>query len=351
MSVFAMRAALSVLHYSGLSALGRPYLGGVGAIFMLHHVFPGGGRPKGFAPNYGLEMEPAFLEQVIALVRSRGMDLVSIEEAVDRIENPARSTRRFAVFTLDDGYRDNLVHALPVFRKHDCPFTIFVAPAITDGRCELWWRVLEAIIAGNSRLELEIAGKHISLDTSSEAAKWQAWKTIYRPVRNMDQIEQRRWIRKVATAHGIDIDRQCRDAAMTWDEIRTIAREPLCTIGAHTVHHFAVARLSEDLAREELVKSADRIETELGHRPRYFAYPYGDAASAGARDFRMAKDAGYRAAVTTRKGMIFAEHAGHLTALPRASLSGKIQESAFVSALIDGLPFALLNRFRKLNVS
>jgi peptidoglycan/xylan/chitin deacetylase (PgdA/CDA1 family) len=351
MSVTAMRAALGVLHYSGLPALLRPWLGGMGAIFMLHHVMPGGGRPKGFAPNYGLELEPQFLDQVIALVKSRGMDLLSIDEAADRIEQPSRRKRRFAVFTLDDGYRDNLVHALPVFKKHDCPFTVFVAPAITDGICELWWRALEEMIARNTTLDLEIGGNRLSLPAASDAEKWKVWETIYRPLRNMDQQEQRRWIRAATGRYNIDLDRQCRDVAMTWDEIRTIAREPLCTIGAHTVHHYAVARLSEEKAHAEFVQSADRIEAELGRRPRHFAYPYGDAASAGARDFRLAKEAGYRTAVTTRKGMIFTEHAAHFTALPRASLSGKIQEIAMVSALIDGLPFALLNRFRKLNVS
>ncbi len=296
-------------------------------------------------------LEPQFLDQVIGLVKSRGMDLVSFDEAADRLENRSRQTRRFAVFTLDDGYRDNLVHALPVFKKHDCPFTIFVAPSITDGTCELWWRALEEIIARNTSIDLEIGGKRIAVSTTSDSEKWLAWDAIYRPARNMDQIEQRRWIRSAAAQYGVDLDGQCREAAMTWDEIRTIAREPLCTIGAHTIHHYAVARLNEDTARAELVQSADRIEAELGIRPRHFAYPYGDAASAGARDFRLAKEAGFRTAVTTRKGMIFADHAAHLTALPRASLSGKIQELAFVSALIDGLPFALLNRFRTLDVS
>jgi peptidoglycan/xylan/chitin deacetylase (PgdA/CDA1 family) len=351
MIVKAMHAALGALHYSGLSAAFRPVVGGLGAIFMLHHVFPGGGRPKGFSPNYGLEMEPEFLDAVISLVKQRGMELVSLDEAVERIKNPSRNSRRFAVFTLDDGYRDNLIHALPVFRKHNCPFAIYVAPAIADGTCELWWRALELIIAGNTRVELELAGKNYALATAATAEKWTAWNTLYQPLRNMDQLQQRQWIRSAALRYGIELDRLCRVAAMDWNELRTIAKDPLCTIGAHTIHHYAVARLSDEMCRSELVASADRIESELGKRPVHFAYPYGDKLSAAARDFRLAREAGYHSAVTTRKGMIFAEHASHLTALPRTSLSGKVQELAYVSAMIDGLPFALLNGFRKLNVS
>jgi peptidoglycan/xylan/chitin deacetylase (PgdA/CDA1 family) len=351
MPTSALRTALDLMYYSGASALCRPFVGGIGAIFMLHHVRPGGGVRRGFSPNYGLEMSPEFLDQVIALAKRRGYDLVSIEEAVDRLEGVGKSSRPFAVFTLDDGYRDNLEHALPVFRRHQCPFTVFVAPAITDGTCELWWRGLEAVIGGSNRVVCEIDGKNHDLPTATDEEKWRAWATLYGPVRNTDQYDQRRWIRDICSRNGVDLAALCRDAAMSWDELRTIAADPLCTIGAHTVHHFALRRLTADQARDELAQSADRIQEELGRRPRYFAYPYGDKRSAGPRDFRLAREAGFRAAVTTRKGLIFPEHAAHLTALPRASLSGKIQELRYVDMLMQGLPFALFNRFRKVNVS
>jgi peptidoglycan/xylan/chitin deacetylase (PgdA/CDA1 family) len=259
--------------------------------------------------------------------------------------------RPFAVFTLDDGYRDNMVHAQPVFRRNDCPFTVFVAPAITDGTCELWWAGLEAMIASNRKVECEIGGTHYRLETATDGQKWQAWKTLYLPVRRMEQIAQRRWIREVCARNAIDLDAMCRADAMTWDELRNLAGDPLCTIGAHTVNHYALSLLPEDDARRELRQSADRIEAELGRRPRYLAYPYGSAKEAGPREFRLAAEAGFRAAVTTRKGLIFPEHASHLTALPRASLSGKIQNLRHVDMLMQGLAFALLNRFRKVNAA
>ena len=84
---------------------------------------------KGFAPNAGLEITPEFLDGVISFARDAGYDLISLDEAVRRIRTGERSQRPFACFTIDDGYRDNFEHAWPVFQKHDCPFTIFVAPA------------------------------------------------------------------------------------------------------------------------------------------------------------------------------------------------------------------------------
>ena len=326
----------------------RPVFGGIGAIFMLHHVVPGADRQPAFAPNAGLEVTPQFLGQVIDMLVTRGFDLVNLDEAKRRMEQGGRP---FAAFTLDDGYRDNLVHAAPVFRQFNCPFTIYVAPAITDGTCELWWRGLERAIAENSEVRAGIAGESLVLPTASTAARQAAWNRLYWPVRNLEQHEQRRWIMAFCANHGIDLLDICRASAMTWDELRDLASDPLCSIGAHTIHHFNVKALGEDEALAEMIRSADRIAQELGQRPRHFAYPYGDETSAGPRDFALARKAGFETAVTTRKGMIFPAHRDHLTALPRFSLAGEYQNLRYVRTLLSGVPFALFNRFRTLNVA
>jgi peptidoglycan/xylan/chitin deacetylase (PgdA/CDA1 family) len=346
-----LKTGLDVLYYSGASQVLRGIFGGMGAIFMLHHVRPGGGMQQGFAPNSGLEVTPEFLDAVIRLTVARGFDLVSLDEAVARLSGAAGRRRPFAVFTLDDGYRDNLVHARPVFRRNRCPFTIFVAPAIADGTCELWWRGLESVIAGAPHIEAEIDGERVSLDTVTDAQKQQAWLRLYWPVRRLEQHRQRRWIRALCERHGVNLDAICRAAAMTWDQLRLMAGDPLCTIGAHTVNHFALSQLSEAEALAEMTRSAERIFSELGRRPRFLAYPYGDAGSAGARDFRLAAEAGFAAAVTTRKGLIFAAHRDHLTALPRVSVAGQYQKLRYVEVLLSGTAFALANGLRRVNLT
>ena len=89
--------------------------------------------------------------------------------------------KRIAV-TLDDGYRDNAEHALPVFRRHGVPFTIFVCPGFCDRTSELWWEALERIIAGD-RLACRCRARG-RRRRSPRAATWrrsssafQAWRT------------------------------------------------------------------------------------------------------------------------------------------------------------------------------
>lgn len=346
-----LKTSLDLLFYSGASQALRGVYGGMGAIFMLHHIRPGGGGRGGFAPNAGLEVTPRFLSDVIAHARARGFDLVSMEEAVARIRSEQSATRPFALFTIDDGYRDNMVHAWPVFRRQSCPFTIFVAPAIADGVCELWWRGLEAVIAGATRLAGEIEATHFDLDCVTDARKQAAFERLYWPVRTMPEHEQRRWIRALCDAHGVSLDAMCAAEAMNWDELREIAADPLCTIGAHTINHYAVAKLSPEEAMHEAVASRNRIAMELGKTPRYFAFPYGDETSAGPRDFALIREAGFEAAVTTRKGLIFPGHKDHLTALPRVSLNGGFQKLRYVDVLMSGSAFALWNGFRRVKAA
>jgi peptidoglycan/xylan/chitin deacetylase (PgdA/CDA1 family) len=346
-----LKTSLDMLYYSGASQALRPIFGGLGAIFTLHHVRPGGGCQQGFVPNSGLEVTPEFLDAVITFAKLRGYDLVSMNEAVQRIRKNNREKRPFVTFTLDDAYRDNLVHARPVFRKHHCPFTIFASPAIQDGTCELWWRGMEAVIAGNTKVSADIGSLKLRLDTISDVQKQSAWQQLYWPVRQLEQKLQRIWIRQFCETNRVDLGAICRAEAMTWDELREISRDPLCTIGAHTVNHYAVAQLNETDARFEFVESKRRIAKEIGLTPKFFAYPYGDALSASSRDFRLAADAGYEAAVTTRKGLVFSGHSDHLTALPRLSLVGEFQKLRYVDVLLSGSAFAFWNGFRQLNVA
>ncbi len=343
-----LKSGLKALYYSGTHRLLEPYTRGLGVVFMLHRVDPA--PVPAFAPNAILAVRPDFLDAVIGQVRASGLDIVTLDEARARLR-AGDPEQRFACFTLDDGYKDNLTHALPIFAKHEAPFTVYVPSDYPQGRGTLWWLALERVIAQHNKIELEIDGAWQTFDTDEVECKNAAFERLYWRLRAMDEDRQRELVRDLCERYGVDSGALTRELIMSWDEVRTLADHPLATIGAHTAGHYALAKLDAERARAEMAQGVARIEAETGTRPLHLSYPYGDAGSAGPRDFALAEELGFATAVTTRKGMLFAEHANHLTALPRVSLNGAYQSLLYTRLYLTGAPFALWNRFRRVDAA
>ncbi len=68
------------------------------------------------------------------------------------------------------------------------------------------------------------------------------------------------------------------------------------TIGAHTRSHPILSLSSEEEARREVQESKIEIERALGRTVWAFAYPFGNPATMGEREFSLAREAGYSCA-------------------------------------------------------
>jgi peptidoglycan/xylan/chitin deacetylase (PgdA/CDA1 family) len=261
-------------------------------------------------------------------------------------------SRRFACFTLDDGYRDNRDFALPVMREFDAPFTVYVASDFAQGVGHLWWIALELVIARASSIEAEIGGIATRLDTSTPATKQAAFDRLHDWLRGLpgeDDLQCE--MTTLCARHGIDEAEICRDLCMSFDELRSFANDSLVCIGAHSVTHSNLARQPSEVANREMTVSRERIENVVQRPVAHLAYPYGDKLAAGPREFALAKAAGFKTAVTTRPGMIFSESTGYLTALPRVSLNGNYQDKRILPVLTSGAATAMWNGFRRIDAA
>jgi peptidoglycan/xylan/chitin deacetylase (PgdA/CDA1 family) len=310
-----------------------------GIVATLHHVRPQSAAD--FAPNAHLSITPDFLDRFIARFKAKGWRFVSVSEL---LTSPG-DWRRIAI-TLDDGFRDNAEHALPVFRRHAVSFTIFVCPGFCDRTAELWWEALERIVAGTESLAPPGGGSGEALSTRTAVEKqraftlWANWLTT-----EADEARQRQAIRALAETHGLDLAALAEELVMSWEEVCAIASDPLCTIGAHTMTHPALARLPTQAAFSEMRQSADRIEAEIGRRPDAIAFPYGYAAAASAREAALAEQAGFAASFTTRPGYV--RSAGERHGLSRVSINGLYQDARFLDALLSPGLWKLKERIRK----
>lgn len=325
-----------------------PLVRGRGVILTFHHVDP---RPPGaYAPNRLLTITPAFLDRVIVTLKERGFVPVALDDLPARLAGGGDG-RPFAVLTFDDGYRDNLDHAVPVLRRHGVPWTLFVTSDFADGRGRLWWIELERAIARLDRVRLGHGEEgEPDLPARDEAEKAAAFAAIYRRLRAGPEERLLDAIAGLCAEAGLAAGEVAKDLCLTWAELTALAGDPALTIGAHTVTHPMLAKHDRERAAFEMDEGRTRIAARLGVRVRHLSYPVGDRTSAGARDFALARDLGFATAVTTRPGHLFAGHAGHPHALPRVSINGLHQSDAALDALLSGVPFMIWNRGRRLDV-
>ncbi|WP_116653749.1 polysaccharide deacetylase family protein [Pelagibacterium sediminicola] len=322
------KAAFETLSALRLPPLIRTFSACRGVIFTLHRVLPE--PPAAFAPNAILQITPGFLEAVILKARAAGFDIVSMDTAIARLQEP--DARPFTVLTFDDAYRDNLVHALPILRKYNVPFTLYVPTALVDGAGEVWWQALEDIVAGGS-------------GTLEE--KYERYNALYWHYRKIPEAQRVEEMSALARENGLDLAAHCRSLIMGWDELQTFADESLCTIGAHTIHHFELSKLDEAEARWEMAGSADILKTRFGTRPRHFSYPIGSRQAAGEREYRLASKAGFESAVTTIPGGLYPAHGQGLHVLPRISLNGNFQNERYIDVLLTGALFTQIAKLDK----
>ena len=89
---------------------------------------------------------------------------------------------------------------------------------------------------------------------------------------------------------------------MNWEEVRALEAMGF-DIGAHTLTHPRLSQLDEDGQRQEILEGARLLTERLGHDVALFAYPFGSAADYNELSARLAREAGFRFAVSNRYGV------------------------------------------------
>ena len=337
----------AALHFLG-TRLARPIYGGAGSILALHRVVPESQRSR-FSVNRALEITPDDLDAIIQLLKRKGFEFVAMDECLGRLQSSGR--RRFVAFTLDDGYRDNAEHALPVFERHGVPFTVYAAQALSEHRDSLWWFMIEEALLKGDRLEFQHKGSFTRFELQDDAMRKVAFETLARRLRACGREGRDEQIAAICRAVGVDPLRVTRELILTPEELRDLSRHPLATIGAHTVHHLTSNLLDEPTLSAEFTDSKRWVEEVCGKAARHLAYPFGGRNAVGAREFRIARECGFSTAVTTRFANVFRSHQTSLWALPRLEISGNYRAELFTERAVSGLLPALRNRGRRVIVA
>jgi peptidoglycan/xylan/chitin deacetylase (PgdA/CDA1 family) len=286
----------------------------------------------------------------LRLLKSR-YHVVSPDEvlawAVEGRELPARSV----LLTCDDGLLNTLTDMVPILREEKLSCLFFVLGASTRQKSEtLWYDELYRLLlaAPSGTFSFDTLG--ITVELKQRGKRRQVWGDLLKRLSQFDQPERDGFIKAQRTRLGFgkEWDAECtsseaqrrRSCLLNLDQLRQLADQGMC-IGSHTLNHPMLSQQSSELAWKEISESRRALENALGKQVWALAYPFGDPASVGSREWQMADQAGFQCAFMNVGGGFGA--ALLRFALPRVHVTSEMGLAEF-EAYVSGFHNALRAR-------
>jgi peptidoglycan/xylan/chitin deacetylase (PgdA/CDA1 family) len=270
------------LYYSGLERLLTRLLRVDAAVILMFH---GVAEQVSMPPEVNFHIPSKTLDRLLQML-TRRYGVIGMGELLDRLARGQRLNKQI-VLTFDDGYRNNLIAAAPLMRRHGVPFSVYLATGPIGSPRFLPLNELYTLYASGklNHAETMAIRSRIRSRTAAEAAQ------VIAEIPCQATSEER-----AAVAESF--------AMLSWDEVRELSNQPGVEIGGHTVSHCNMAaEPPEDRDRElELCRRA--IAENLGKPPRLFAYPFGGPGYHNDATRQSVIRVGFECAITTEPGMV-----------------------------------------------
>ncbi|CAD7287688.1 Poly-beta-1,6-N-acetyl-D-glucosamine N-deacetylase [Campylobacter majalis] len=165
--------------------------------------------PKNKSKFNRLRVEPTEFEKQLIWLKKNGFKSYFMNEISSDL--PEKSV----ILTFDDGYKDNLINALPLLKKYGFKATIFIVCNRLDNN-------------------------------------WASDKDLNK------------------SSPELNAEKMLSD-----DDVKILLESGLIEIGSHTLNHVNLPKLSQEEQENELLASKNEIENKFNIRCESFAYPFG----------------------------------------------------------------------------
>jgi len=204
---------------------------------------------------------------------------VSLSQVEHALHQGAPLPSQALAITVDDGYRDFLTVAAPIFRAYELPVTVYLISGFIDGQLWPWWDRLAYALQSTHKPYLEDGflangARPLQNDADRQAAYSEMCAALVK-MSNRDRLAT---MERLPAALEVEVPASAPQEyeALTWDEVRALQKAGV-EFGAHTRTHPILTSLeSDDQVRAELSESKRRIEEQLQCPVTHFCYPNGD---------------------------------------------------------------------------
>ena len=248
---------------------------------------------------WSLCVSPKHFAQQLAVLDACSY-LVPLQRLNQRLRQGDPVQRSVAI-TFDDGYADNLKYAKPLLTHYATPATIFITTGGLGNPEEFWWDKLERIFLQPGDLpailKLYINGAVRKWDLGNAVSyspadyrrlcRWTAeaqappsprqalYQDVYSQIQMVSEDDRISVIQQLENWARVDPTGRLTHRTLNPSEVKALEEPDLIEIGAHTLSHPHLARLSMEQQKQEICQSKETLEAILGHTIDSFSYPHG----------------------------------------------------------------------------
>jgi len=206
----------------------------------------------------------------------QNFELISLSDALKLLSEGKRLAGRFAVLTVDDGYKDFATGLAPILEAENVPATLFVCSgAIEQGT--IWYQQLYNLIEGvkSDRLKVPFADRELYFGDVRHriltiekflAAHFKRLKFPVARARLADLLEAN------PVAHADPVDAFC-----SVDDLIALKKLPFVELHLHSHFHHPFEKYSAEEAVDDLSRCTEFFRHRLGLETRVLCYPNGDS--------------------------------------------------------------------------
>ena len=261
------------------------------SVLIFHRVLPA------CDPLFPQEIDAKTFDQICRWARAM-FNVLPPDEAARRLAQGTLPERALAI-TFDDGYADNHDVALPILLRHGLTAAFFIATGYLNGGRMFNDSIIESVRrTTRPALDLrDVLRDEQALYTMSDMPKRRAAIENIIPRAIYAQVNERHaLVETIARRADVQLP---NDLMMTSAQVVAMRRAGM-QIGAHTVSHPILARLSAGEVRREMTEGRDFLEQLLDERVGLFAYPNGKPdLDYNAGCVAVARECGFDAVFTT----------------------------------------------------
>ena len=269
---------------------------GVIPIFMLHRIED---KERGVVGTSAQAID-LFLKKLI----KHGYVPMGMEELCQQVKKPCGVMKNRFLFTMDDGYLDQIEKGVPVFQENNCPVSIAIITDFVSGRSWPWDAKIRYLFEETNEKELllKIRDKDdaYAFIFSDDESKLSAMRVVREHLKKIPEEQVGEYTKILELKLNVQLPESAPKNYLpcSWGDVVRLEGKGVNFI-PHTKSHYILSNLPDERAKEEIYDSIKELRKHIVPLP-LFVYPNGEQDDYHQCHFQMLRECGVELAFTTQ---------------------------------------------------